>query len=230
GEVSDSDPQEVGVVPRLVEPLGEGAERLARVANGFIQQARERLADLETANGVLLRGFGKFLPFPSFEERFLLKAAAIAVYPMYRGIARLLGMEVLEVGEDLSSQLEVFGKNFEDYDFFYWHVKKTDSFGEDGNFAEKVRWIERVSGILPQILERGPEVFAITGDHSTPALYRAHSWHPVPFLLHSKHCRHHRVASFTERQCAMGDLGRLRACEVMPLLLANAGKLKKFGA
>ena len=163
-------------------------------------------------------------------DRFKLRPAAIATYPMYRGLARLVGMEILETGETLREEAETLKKYFDRYDFFYVHFKKTDSAGEDGNFKLKVKVLEEIDRVIPSILKLKPDVLAVTGDHSTPSLLKGHSWHPNPILLHSKYIRPDGIRRFTERHCQKGQLGRFPAKDVIPLMLANGLKLKKFGA
>ena len=171
--------------------------------------------------------------FPSMTQAYRLNPACVASYPMYRGVASLVGMTVLPVegeGDALEGKLETLRTHWDQHDFFYLHFKKTDSTGEDGNFAEKVHKIELFDQLLPQILELEPTVLAITGDHSTPAVLGAHSWHPVPLLIHGPHLRNDPAQRFTEDEALRGSLGQLRAAEIMSLLLAHAGKLQKFGA
>jgi len=181
---------------------------------------------------VLLRGFSRHPHLPSMSQVYKLKPAAIATYPMYRGLAKLLGMDVLDIGEksSIEEEFDVLAKHYADYDFFFLHIKQADAAGEDGNFQEKVRVIEEVDAALPRLTNLQPEVIVLTGDHSTPALLKAHSWHPVPLVLFSRWCRANDVTEFSERACAGGALGRLPALAVMPLALANALKLTKFGA
>ncbi|MFQ6093791.1 MAG: 2,3-bisphosphoglycerate-independent phosphoglycerate mutase [bacterium] len=234
-QVVDSDPQKAGLAPREVTPIaGEeqnpAAQKTARMANEFIGQAAEILKEHAPANYVLLRGFDQYSPLPSMHERYKLDAAAIAVYPMYRGVARLVGMEVLSTGETISDELKTLAQHLEKFTFLFLHLKKTDAAGEDGDFDRKVKIIEEVDRYLPDLLKGEPDVLAVTGDHSTPAVIKAHSWHPVPFLLHSKYCRPDSVKRFSERECVQGGLARFPALQVMPLVLANALKLQKYGA
>jgi 2,3-bisphosphoglycerate-independent phosphoglycerate mutase len=180
---------------------------------------------------VLLRGFSQKPRWPQLGDVFGLRAAAIAGYPMYRGVGKLTGMQVLESGESLSEELETLEKRWSDFDFFYVHVKKIDSAGEDGDFDRKVSLIEEVDRHLPRLLELKPDVLIVTGDHSTPSVLRSHSWHPVPVLFHSAYCRPDHVEHFGERACMTGGLGpRFPAKDLLPLALANAGRLRKFGA
>jgi 2,3-bisphosphoglycerate-independent phosphoglycerate mutase len=229
-EVSDSDPQQVGVVPRVVTALSPQAERMSAVANRFIAQAKIVLAKHHPANMVLLRGFSLRPSLPTMSEIYKLKPAAIASYPMYRGLSRLVGMQVLETGASIREEFLTLKHNYDDYDFFFLHIKGADSAGEDGDFARKVRVIGEVDDALPAVLSLKPDVIVVTGDHSTPAMLKGHSWHPVPVLLYSKWCRSDMVEEFSESACILGGLGRLPATQIMPLAMANALKLTKFGA
>jgi 2,3-bisphosphoglycerate-independent phosphoglycerate mutase len=230
-EVRDTDPQETGVRPATPEATSPGAERTAWLVDEFLARAREILADCHPANMILLRGFSKRPQWPSFPDVFGVKAAAIASYPMYRGVAQLVGMEVLETGPTVEDRFAVLEKRWQDYDFFFLHVKHMDSAGEDGDFERKVTLIEQVDELLPDLLSLEPDVLAVTGDHSTPAKLKYHSWHPVPVVLWSAHCRGDDVDRFGERACMSGGLGpRIPATELMPLALANALRLRKFGA
>ncbi len=228
--LSDSDPQREGLSPRDVIAHSSRAEKAASIANEFIAQARATLADRYPANMVLLRGFAHYPDFPKMNEVFSLKPAAIAPYPMYRGLAKVVGMEVLPTGATVEEQLSTLAEHYDSYDFFFLHVKETDIAGEDGDFARKVMVIEEVDRALPRLIELNPDVIIVTADHSTPAVLKGHSWHPVPFLLCSKLCRPDGVVEFSEMECISGALGRFPATDVMPLALANALKLKKFGA
>jgi len=229
-EVSDSDPQQLGVAPKTVKAHRATARRTAKIANEFIAKARKILAGHHPANTVLLRGFSRRPDIPTMGEVYKLKPAAIASYPMYRGLARLVGMELLETSADIKEEFAVLKKNYAAYDFFFLHVKGADSAGEDGDFDAKAKIIEEVDKALPALTALEPDVIVVTGDHSTPALLKAHSWHPVPVLLYSRYCRTDRVENFSEQACIMGGLGRLPATQLMPLAMANALKLSKFGA
>ena len=200
------------------------------IINQFLDEAAEVLKDSAPANTILLRGFSKFPAIPTMASLYKLNPAAIANYPMYRGLAKLLGMTVLDVGPDASALSDVLEKHIGDHDFFYIHFKKTDSAGEDGDFERKVSAIEEFDRSLPRLLPLNPDVLVVTSDHSTPALWKGHSWHPNPFLLVSKTSRLDGLTSFSEKECARGSLGRFEARFAMPLMLAHAGKLKKFGA
>jgi 2,3-bisphosphoglycerate-independent phosphoglycerate mutase len=229
-DLSDSDPQQTGLAPRKIQPLSPQAARTAEIANEFVLQATRLLRGKTPANMILLRGFSRRPDIPSMPEIYKLKPAAIAAYPMYRGLARLVGMEVLPANETLKDQLDSLRRHYPDFDFFFLHFKKTDARGEDGNFQGKVKAIEELDDALPGLLSLNPDVLIVTGDHSTPATLAMHSWHPVPFMLKSKWRRTDEVAEFSERACLAGGLGRFPATEIMPLAMANALKLDKFGA
>jgi 2,3-bisphosphoglycerate-independent phosphoglycerate mutase len=229
-DLTDADPQKDGQKAKGTENVTPEARRTAEVVNEYLRRATEALKPFHPANTILLRGFSKIPNISSMSERFKLKPAAIATYPMYRGLARLVGMEVLETGETLRDEVETLKNNFNGYDFFYLHFKKTDSAGEDGDFKRKVKAIEEIDRVLPSILKLKPDVLVVTGDHSTPAILKSHSWHPNPLLLYSKYVRPDGIRRFTERQCQKGQLGRFPAVEIIPLMLANGLKLKKFGA
>ena len=229
-DLSDSDPQQIGLAPKKVEALSPQAQRTAEIANEFVSQASSLLQGKTPANMVLLRGFSRRPNILSIPEIYKLKPAAIAMYPMYRGLAKLVGMQILPGGKNITEQLDSLRRYYADYDFFFVHFKSTDAKGEDGNFGAKVQAIEELDNALPSLLSLDPEVLIITGDHSTPATLAMHSWHPVPFILKSKWCRPDDVAEFSERACLAGGMGRFPATEIMPLAMANALKLDKFGA
>jgi 2,3-bisphosphoglycerate-independent phosphoglycerate mutase len=230
--LTDSDPQHDGLRPAAVEPLGPGAAKSARVANAFIARCAELLHERAAANCVLLRGLALPPVLPSMRERFKLTPACIATYPMYRGLARLVGMDVLEAGSTWHSELAALRLHLPEYDFFFLHFKETDKAGEDGRFDTKQEFIETFDEeILPQLLALKFDVLCITGDHSTPATMAGHSWHSVPMLLNSPYVRPQLVVEeFGERACVHGSLGHMPSVKLMQLLLANALKLKKFGA
>ncbi len=230
GSCTDTDPHLEGNPVLESKPLNDG-ERLAGIVNKFTRSAIEVLKDSYPANGVLIRGITGAPDIPQFPEIYKMRSIAIATYPMYRGIAKLLGMDIASFdGQDIKDEINELKNKYEDYDFFFVHIKKTDSYGEDGNFDEKVKVIERFDEFIPEILSLKPDVLAITGDHSTPSKYHAHSWHPVPILIHSKWTRRHNATSFNETECLKGDLGIFEARYIMPILLSNAGRLDKFGA
>lgn len=230
-DLSDTDPQATGVPPHAPRPASERAWHTADLVRGFLEQVRELLADHHPANMVLLRGFAGLPDWPMFSQAFGLRGLAIAAYPMYRGVARLLGMDVATAPDDLEREFELLADHWQDYDFFFVHVKQTDSAGEDGDYERRIHLIEQADDLLPRLTDLNPDVLIITGDHSTPAALRAHSWHPVPVLLASPHCRPDAVQHFGERACTAGGLGpRLPGAHLMPLALAHALRLEKFGA
>ncbi len=231
GQIADTDPQDVGEYPLDPKPLTSDAEETAQLVQQFLEQTREILADRHPANFVLLRGFANRPDWPSMEDAFGLRAAAIAAYPMYRGVAQLTGMEVLETGTEVEEEFDTLEANWDDFDFFFVHIKRIDSAGEDGDFDRKVALIEEADAMVPRLLDLGPDVILVTGDHSTPAKMKYHSWHPVPAMLWAETCRPDGVARFGERACMTGGLGpRLPATDLMPLALAHAGRLEKVGA
>jgi 2,3-bisphosphoglycerate-independent phosphoglycerate mutase len=231
GELADTDPLEVGEKPLAPRALSDNAEKTAELIKKFVDQAGEILADHQPANMVLMRGFSKLPDWPLFEDTFGLRAAAIAAYPMYRGVAKLVGMDVLETGTQFEEEVSTLEKHWNDYDFFFLHMKPIDSAGEDGNYERKTQLIEQVDTLIPRLMGLEPDVLLVTGDHSTPSLLKYHSWHPVPVMLWSKYCRPDNVKSFGERACVGGGLGpRIPAVDLMPLALANALRLDKFGA
>lgn len=230
--LNDTDPQEVGVPPLKAEAQQSGAEKAAEMMGKWIEKATQAVSDEPVANGFLLRGFATDPGLPSYENAYELEAACIAEYPMYKGVSRLVGMDVLDlVGPGAQGEFETAQKFWQEHDFFFIHIKKTDSYGEDGNLEAKAKIIEEVDQALPSLLKLNPDVLIVTGDHSTPALMKSHSWHPVPFLIWAP--KTHRTdleTSFTERNCARGGLGTFPAVETMSLALAHAGRLNKFGA
>lgn len=230
GNVADTDPQVTGVEPLAAQPLTAESQRTAQVANEFVTQARRLLSDQPHANGLTMRGFAARPNLPTYQDVYGLKAAAIAVYPMYKGLARLVGMEVLGTPQTLDEQIDVLTQHWAAYDFFFIHFKYTDSTGEDGDFAAKVQRIEQLDEALPRLLALNPDVMIVTGDHSTPAFLRSHSWHPVPTLLTSDCCRPDGHTSFGENTAMRGGLGQFEAKYLMMLALANARRLTKYGA
>ncbi len=228
--VNDTDPQKVGKPPLKPEPANHQSERVARIAEKLIKKAAEILRDEEPANYILLRGISQVPRIPTIEQRFGLRALAIAVYPMYRGLARLIGMDTPPVNGDIKEEVAFLRENLQEYDFFFVHIKKVDSYGEDGNFEAKSRKIEEFDAVLPEILSLKPDVLIVTGDHSTPALMKEHSWHPVPVLIHAPYVLGGLSNGFSERECLKGELGIFHAYHILPIALANTGRLKKFGA
>ena len=229
--LADSDPQRTGLEPLRVETTdgSEEARKSARIANSFVEQANEILSDQHPANTVLVRGFGMHPALPSFDQTYDLNAAAIASYPMYKGLARLAGMQLLEEGEGIAGEFETLKANWEDHDFFFIHIKPTDAAGEDGDFDRKASVLEAVDAQIPGLLDLGPDALAITGDHATPAKLKSHSWHGVPLLLNSPYTLP-TADSFGERTCAGGSLGVFPAEEIMGFLMGHALKLNRFGA
>ncbi|MCK4365841.1 MAG: 2,3-bisphosphoglycerate-independent phosphoglycerate mutase [Thermoplasmatales archaeon] len=231
GSLIDTDPQEIGKKPLKPQALSSDAVHTVELVSQFLDQTHNVLADYRPANMILLRGFSEKPDWLSMQEAFGLKCAAIAAYPMYRGLAKLIGMDILETGQTIKEEFDTLEKKWNDYDFFYLHIKKTDSYGEDGNFDKKVSIIEETDREIPRLLDLNPDVIIVTGDHSTPSLMKFHSWHPVPVLLYSKYCRPDNVDQFGERRCITGGLGpRFPAEDLIPLALANAKRLEKFGA
>jgi len=229
-DLHDTDPQETGVPPLAPHANSPGSQRTAEVTAQFVEQARKLLANEKQANGLTLRGFSARPALPSFEEVYGLKAAAIAVYPMYKGLARLVGMEIVGKAQTLSEQIDVLAAEWKNHDFFFIHFKYTDSTGEDGNFDAKVKRIEELDAIVPRITALDPDVLIVTGDHSTPSLLKSHSWHPVPTVLVSKCCRTDRCTTFGENEAIAGGLGQFEAKYLMLLALSNAERMNKFGA
>ena len=230
GNVADTDPQKTGVPPLDPMPADDASGKTAEIAKQFLTQAKQLLADQPMANCLTMRGFSVKPDLPSYDEVYGLKAAAIAVYPMYKGLAGLVGMEKIGAAGTLSEEIDVLEKSFADYDFFFVHFKYTDSRGEDGDFAAKVKMIEEFDGIIPRVEALKPSVIIVTGDHSTPAAMAAHSWHPVPTLLAGHNCRPDACTSFGETAALQGGLGHFEAIYLMPMALAHAGRLGKFGA
>lgn len=228
--LTETDPQKTGLKPLKVEPLHEGARKSAALLNEWVEKAFEVLRNESPANGCTLRGIAKDPGLPSYREVYGLKACAIATYPMYKGLAKLVGMDVLDAGETIQSEVETLKKTWNDYDFFFFHVKKTDSAGEDGDFDAKVKVIEEVDAVFPDIVSLRPDVLIITGDHSTPSALKSHSWHELPVLIWAADIRPDAVSGFGERQCMAGGLGHIRHTDLMPLAMAHSDRLTKFGA
>lgn len=228
--VCDTDPQATGVPPLDPVAADAASQQTARVAAEFVAQARKLLAGQSQANGCTLRGFAARPKLPTFAEAYGLRAACAAVYPMYKGLARLVGMDVIGQATTLAEQMSVLRDHWDDYDFFFLHYKYTDSTGEDGDFDAKVQRIEELDSYIPQIMQLDPTVLVVTGDHSTPSKLRSHSWHPVPTLLYSDVCRSDSCQEFSEREAVQGGLGQFEAKHLMLLALANAGRLGKYGA
>ena len=229
--LSDTDPLKVGVAPEIAKALDPQSEKTARLVNLFIDQARILLADKSPANAIMLRGFAQLPSMPTYSDLFGLHAASIAVNGMYRGVSRLVGMEVLNVnGITIADEFATLKANWDRFDFFYIHIKKTDTCGENGDFAGKVKAIEEVDSFIPGLMALQPDVVIVSGDHSSPAVLKSHSWHPVPTLIYARNVRPDGIAEFGERVCAHGSLGILPAKDIMPIALANAGRMSKYGA
>jgi len=228
--LTETDPQQVGKPPLPVQPLRPEAARAAELFNQWMAEARRLLADEYPANGCNLRGIARDPGLPKMPDIYKLRCGAIATYPMYRGVAKLVGMDVLPSGETIEDEVATLKQYWGAYDFFFFHVKKTDSRGEDGDFAGKVEVIEHFDALLPEILSVEPDVIIVTGDHSTPALWKAHSWHELPVLLWSRYIRPDGVKQFGERPCMAGGLGHIHHTDLLPLAMAHAGRLTKFGA
>jgi 2,3-bisphosphoglycerate-independent phosphoglycerate mutase len=230
--LKDTDPQKTGVAPLPVVPTKPIAERTAAYFNQWVAAAREEIKSQPKANGLTLRGFATDPGLSSYQDAYQLKAACIAVYPMYKGVSKLVGMEVINFeGDTPEDEFTTLAKVWEEYDFFFVHIKKTDSMGEDGNFDGKVHVIESVDDALPQLMKLSPDVLVITGDHSTPAVMKSHSWHPVPLLLWAPNTQMPDTENqFGERNCARGGLGTFPSIDIMSLALGHAGRLAKYGA
>ncbi len=231
--VTDTDPQKTGLPPLPCRPLTEGdeaAERTAALVNRYLEEASKVLSDERPANMLLTRGFAKRPDIPLMTDLYGMRAGAVATYPMYRAVARLVGMELVETGPSFADQVEALAGVWDKYDYFFVHYKYTDSRGEDGDFYAKVACIEEVDASVPRIRELQPDVLVVTGDHSTPALLKAHSWHPSPLIFFSQWERKDDVDSFGERACSRGILGTFPAVDLLPMMLACAQRLTKFGA
>ena len=229
-KVHDTDPQETGVPPLAPKAHDAASQQTANIAAEFVAQATKLLAGEKKANGLTLRGFAAKPALPSYEQVYGLKAAAIAVYPMYKGLARLVGMDLVGQAQTLGDQVDMLHANYAKYDFFFLHFKYTDSTGEDGNFDAKVKRIEELDAVIPKIMELKPSVLIVTGDHSTPSMLKSHSWHGVPTVLAAEHCRTDACQRFGEADCVLGGLGQFEAKYLMSLAMANAGRLGKYGA
>jgi 2,3-bisphosphoglycerate-independent phosphoglycerate mutase len=231
-KIHDTDPQKTGVPSLPARALDDASEPTAKLVNEWIAAAREILRDHHPANSLNLRGFAKDPGFPKFAEIFGLKAGAIATYPMYRGVAKLVGMEVLPVaGETMEAEIDSLRAHWAEYDYFFFHIKKTDSAGEDGDFERKMEVITHADqAVVPAVVDLDPDVIIVTGDHSTPSTLRSHSWHPVPTLLWSRYCLPDGLPEFGERACGRGSLGVFPASEELPLALGHALRLTKYGA
>ena len=229
-EASDTDPGEAGLAPLASRPLADGSDGLAGAVNAFADRAARALAGRE-AQGVLLRGISAPTCLPSFPDRYRLRPAAIAAYPMYRGLAQMAGMEVLDAGGDFESELAALDRAFAagGHDFFFLHYKPADAAGEDGDFDAKVAALEELDASIPRVLGLGPDVLVVAGDHATPAVVAGHSWHPVPLVVRSRLTRGDGAPAFSERAFRTGSLGTVSPTSVMTLAMAHAGRLAKYG-
>ncbi len=230
-KLTETDPQREGETPLPVRATAPEAVATAKLLNDFIAQAGQLLAGHEPANMLTLRGLAKHPPMPSIVEACKFRAAAIAAYPMYRGLAKLVGMTVLPTGMTFPDELGTLKEHWDDFDFFFIHFKKADAAGEDGDFQAKMRALEEVDGYIDALHAMQAHVFMVAGDHSTPAVVAGHSWHPVPFLMHARDfARTDGTEGFNERACARGTLGTIPARDVLSLAMAHAGRLTKYGA
>ena len=228
-DVTETDPQDIGVPPLKASALAHAALKTAEAVNAFADAARDMLTDRDAANMVLLRGISELPSLPDFGDTYKLQSACVAAYPMYRGLANLVGMQVLPTGATFDQELDTLEDGFSEHDFFFLHYKPADTAGEDGDFEAKVARLEELDAAIPRLMDIGPDVLVVAGDHSTPAVMSSHSWHPVPLMIHSELTIGEGGTEFTERQCATGSIGRITATSVMMLALAHAGKLSKFG-
>ncbi len=227
--ITSNDPEEIGIPPLTILPLDPNSHNTAEILEEFIAKANKILGDRTQANTVLLRGFSKLPNFPSMASLYNVNAASIAAYPMYRGLTQLLGMDVKSTGTTFEDEIMTLNKYYSEYDFFYIHYKPSDAAGEDGNFNEKVKSLENLDALLPNIIDLNPDVLVIAGDHSTPSIMASHSWHPVPVLIKSNLTIHGGIQSFDEKHCLQGQLGIFYAVDLMSLVLAHAGRILKFG-
>ena len=230
GRLSETDPQVLGKAPLPVHALDAESAHAAELVNAFVEQARPLLADAAPANMVLLRGFDRLPDLPRFPDIFGMRAAAIAAYPMYRGLARVVGMDVLKTGATFADEIATLREQWQAYDYFFVHYKDTDKAGEDGDFDAKVAALERFDAFVPEVEALRPDVLVVSGDHATPSILAAHGWQPVPVLVRSAYSGADPVRAFNERACAAGTLGTMPAQQLMPLVMANALRLTKFGA
>ena len=228
--VTDNDPQHENLMPTPVTAITAGAMKTANIANQFIERAKKILADKHPANMLLLRGFSRKPELLSMESIYKIKPAVVAAYPMYRGLARLVGMTNLPTGSAFADEIKTVKDHYNEFNFFFLHFKALDAAGEDGDFDRKVRFIEEVDKALPDLLSLKPDVLVVTGDHSTPAMLKGHSWHTVPTMIYGQYCRPDKCTGFSESGCLGGGLGIFPATQIMPLAMANALKLNKYGA
>ena len=227
--VTETDPQVTGAKALEATALKPEAQKTADIVNEFVNQAAHLISEEDRANMLLLRGFAQMPSLPSMGEVYRLDPAAIAAYPMYRGLATVAGMNVIPTGHTFADEIDTLRANWDKHDFFFIHYKPADAAGEDGDFGAKVKCLEELDPFIPQILELEPDVLMVAGDHATPAIMAAHSWHSVPFMLHSKLTKGQGVPTFDEKACALGAIGSIPATSVMVLGLSHAGKMTKFG-
>jgi len=231
GDLQDTDPQSTGLPPNELKARSKEAEKTVFLVQSFLRQVKEVLADEDPANMVLMRGFERYAPLPSLKDRFGLKGICIADYPMYRGVSRLIGMDVAPRPGGMEKRFDMLRSLYgDDHDFYFIHVKKTDSLGEDADFDSKVAKLEQIDALIPKITELNPGVLVVTADHSTPAVMGRHSWHPVPVMLKAPYTRVDDVDHFDDYACAKGMLGIRPGTHLMGLALANAGRMQKYGA
>ena len=227
--ITETDPQITGVPAMAVKPLEASAEKTALLVNEFVARAADLLSGEERGNMVLLRGWAQMPSLPSMGEVYRLNPGAIAAYPMYRGLATVASMRIIPTGHTFNDEVDTLQQEFDNHDFFFIHYKPADAAGEDGDFDAKVKTLEDLDLLIPRIRELDPDVFMVAGDHSTPAIMAAHSWHPVPFMLNSRLTRGEGVPEFSERECNRGSIGSIPATNVMLLAMSHSGKLTKYG-
>lgn len=230
GNVRDTDPQIEGVEPLSAAAEDDTSALTADIINKLYLKTREILKDEERANGILFRGISKMPEMETMKDKYSLKCACIATYPMYKGLAKLVGMDIVDAGETIEDEISALKKHYSEYDYFFMHIKKTDSYGEDGNFGKKVGVIEHFDSLLPEILKLNFDVVSITADHSTPSVLKAHSYHPVPLMMIHKYPRRNIVEGFGETECIKGSIGTIYSKQMINLMLAASGRLKKYGA
>ena len=227
--ITETDPQITGVSALPVRSLEPSAEKTATLVNEFVSQAGRLLSEEERGNMILLRGWAQLPSLPPMGDVYRISPAGIAAYPMYRGLATVANMRIVPTGHTFSDEVDTLRQEFANHDFFFIHYKPADAAGEDGDFDAKVKALEDLDPLIPRIRELNPDVFIVAGDHSTPAIMAAHSWHPVPLMLHSKLTRGEGVPAFSERDCALGSVGSIPATNVMLLAMSHSGKLTKYG-
>ena len=233
GPLTDADPNREGLPIPVVkprDPANSGQVKMAGLIAEFYKAALPVIGNEKPANGFLMRGIAHQPHIPLFEQRYLLKPAALAVYPMYKGLAQLVGMKKIEGPQTIEEQFERYLAEYANFDFFFIHFKYTDKYGEDGNFMAKKKAIEELDAALPVLLKKKPDVLAITGDHSTPCALKGHSWHPQPVLLHSAVSGSDKLERFTETGANLGSLGVIESKYLIRLMQANARMFDKFGA